>query len=144
VNPLKRNLEAVFIFRAERRKEMTSLVQSSSLCTLGDDELSLSDRIRLDIEHAQRPQLFRKEREQWFFILDAGADLPEELTQREYRDIHPSAAQLPATTESLVKLEHVFRVLNNNCRFGIPEIRDCTKEGVIFYSIETRTEPRRH
>jgi hypothetical protein len=135
---------------------MTTLVQSSSQPRLGINELSFSRCIETDIAFAQRRSWnpFKRKREQRYVVLDINTDLPTELERRDCRDIKLSAIRLPASTESLIKIQRYFenheKLASGEYRLVELVVRDCDnecaercdKEGVIFYVITARINRR--
>ena len=127
---------------------MTSLVQSSSMPRLDDKERSVSDCVEKDHDYAQRAlrvpaPLRRKERVEWFYILDVSGNRPDELDQKEFRDIKESALRLPPTDASLVTIQRAFDLYEKPCTFGNLKIRYCHDTDIIVYSIRTPIEPRK-
>ena len=144
VNPLKRNLEAVFIFRAERRKIMRPLVQSVSASISGNEAFELREGILKDIAFAQRKSRLPlvnkivKRRIERFYVQEADAKRPDELKEWQFRDIKRSAIHLPPNLDTLNKIKHAFEENTARCNFTDLEIRYCRGLDVIIFSIDTR------
>jgi len=128
---------------------MTPLVHHSPAPVVASDAVNLSGCVRKDHALAERPPrvpllALRKTRIEWFYILDVNVKRPEELNRSEYRDIKESAIHLPATTESLVKIQRAFDLHAETCRFENLAIRYLSDNvDIIIYSICTAIKPNR-
>ena len=144
VNPLKRNLEAVFIFRAERRIIMRPLVQNVSEPISGDETFELCEGVLTDIAFAQRKSKvplvnnIAKRRIQRFYVLEADAPRPVLLNEWQFRDFKRSAIHLPAIDTTLIRIKRIFEENAEKCAFKDLEIRYCHDRNVVVYSIDTR------
>lgn len=129
---------------------MSSLVHHVLPPHVGE-ELMLDEGIRKDIVYAERRSpvpilgLLVRRRVQWFYVLGNGVSRPNELKRLEYRDIKESAIHLPATKQSRQKIEKAFKAHSDKCQFVEIHLNDCgkAKEGIIFYCIATRVNPKR-
>ena len=156
MNPLERNLGAVFYFhRARREGEMAGLV---------DHGIDIFVCLNADIQTANKPSRIpilgrlQKEHDQWFYILNTDGRLPGSADLTDYPGIKESTIRLPANREGLVKVEHALKALTNRC--SIVDIRltprvivekptkknpyGVIEEGVILFRIKTHAEPHRH
>jgi len=130
--------------------------------------VTLNSCIKADHTYAERQPLvpllaLRKTRVQWFYIIDVNGERPEELKRSPYRDIKESEIHLPATAESLTRIQRAFDLCPIPCRFANLEIRydvdNCKERGdnkkdekvnpgkakkidIIVFSISTAIKPK--
>ena len=127
---------------------MSSRVKSSP--RLSDDELLLNDRLLIDGRYGQKRakpalSIFGKKmrrRKQWYVVYPHVLSTSEEF--KEDRRFTTSAIYLPASTESLRKLQRQFGILNDEGHhFGDLEIRGCKENDigdVIVFSMDVHPD----
>lgn len=127
---------------------MTTLVHESSGHLSSSNPYALKAHLAADMKFAQRKatpilESSKKDREQFFYILDIDAPRPDEFRRGRFRYVKESAVHLPPTDESLQKIARAFEEHSIECSYGCKfsqlSIKECAQKGnsdsFIFYVI---------